>query len=41
MDNHGEWSPQTFLVNNVSFLQPPGGGGYSLKARIGVCREGS
>ena len=22
MDNHGEWSPQTFLVNNFSFLQP-------------------
>ena len=22
MEDHGEWSPQTFLVNNFSFLQP-------------------
>ena len=22
MDDHGEWSPQTFLVNNFSSLQP-------------------
>ena len=22
MEDHGEWSPQTFLVNNFSFLRP-------------------
>ena len=22
MEDQGEWSPQTFLVNNFSFLQP-------------------
>ena len=22
MEDHCEWSPQTFLVNNFSFLQP-------------------